>query len=553
MRWLEALCLAAVCFAEDRDNDGCCSLAGLLFSTPRSRRNICFLHKGSCRCPRISCDDLYGLLKLYEETGREPRPGTDLDVFRRMRLGARATNTMISQANVAFRSWFDIVAHYRSGADIFPGDSEFSIAFYMDDPEEFVQHSRYLGALSCTDCFTAAHQGIVLARAGGLDVDALGSSRDALAIANAEAVLIREPINMVKESAKRNREIVVEATAAAEVIRRHGDDRVLGLMKDAIANENTYKSYAGRLRALRTKSGMALASIAQIVARPDVFAKHFVAEYKTPASRRSVVSAIMAVLKYCPDLAQALPRARQAWREEFDEHEQSLEEQIGHNKLTERQKEKYVSYDRIREAFARMNRGDPHSTRKDSLRFVLLALVLDLPPTRADFGELHVASKEINRGDMNYIVVHPRSSRKEYYHANSYVVLNRFKTAKYFGRTELELSEKTADIVRASLRRWPRKYLFVDSKGNPFTKGEYSQFVRSSFEALVGRSIGISLLRHVFLSEEANLEKLSGHERARLARQMMHSTAQQSTTYRYLKDSDGEASDCECVCERRKK
>lgn len=325
------------------------------------------------------------------------------------------------------------------------------------------------------------------------------------------------------------------------------DEFFVDLLRSRIDNDKTSANYVARFVALQKRRGFENATIYDIVANPSRYWVGLTREYPNLSSRKSIVTAIMAVFKYHEHLKDTHETAYDEWKQHHGDLELLKQDHAKHNRLTEKQKDAYVSYDEIRTKFLRMKKGgDPHATKQSSLQYLLLAIVVDIPPTRADLGSLMIATEEINRGDINYVVVLPPKQR-------SYIVLNRYKTSKTYNRTELELNSRTWLVIRDSVRRYPRVYLFTDTKGKPFSNQEYGQFVQRTFKQLFGKTTGVSLLRHIYVSEELDLAHMSDHERERVAAQMMHSPQTQITTYRYLDDTHSgneQLHDCECSCKK---
>lgn len=335
------------------------------------------------------------------------------------------------------------------------------------------------------------------------------------------------------------------------------DEQVLKALETAIDNGNTFHNYKARFATLLKKKGFEKASISAIASTPSKYWAHLREAYKTSvSSRRSMVTAVLAVFKHVPGFRDAHADAYKEWKGRFDELQMVQNDLLKDNRLSERQKEAYVSYDEILAKFLRMKKeSDPHATKETSLQYVLLAILLDLPPTRADLGSLLVTTNDPRRGDINYIVLLPPTvpgiNKPKKPAKNSFIVLNKYKTAKTYHRVDLEISSRTTIVIRDSLRRWPRNYVFTNTKNQPFDNQAYGHYVQRSFDKMFGRRTGMSLLRHIFISEQADLATMSDREREELAAKMMHSTREQATTYRYIDDMTRgrRRQRCECECE----
>ena len=111
----------------------------------------------------------------------------------------------------------------------------------------------------------------------------------------------------------------------------------------------------------------------------------------------------------------------------------------------------------------------------------------------------------------------PRSGN--YYIVNSeghdVMVLNRYKTAKHYGQKRVRVPEQVQSVVRASLDRVPRKYLFsqIEDPQKPWT----TQYTTNRMgRVFPGKRWGSALMRK---TEFANRKKGS---RMALAKAMGH-------------------------------
>jgi hypothetical protein len=193
------------------------------------------------------------------------------------------------------------------------------------------------------------------------------------------------------------------------------------------------------------------------------------------------------------------------------------------NKIKEKQKEKYVSTEEVNLKRMEMKKGDPHGDKIVTQQYVLLTLLCDITPKRSDLGRLRVY-----RGDdpgiktENYIVLRDSKSGLE-----SYLVMNVYKTAKTFGRMEEELADETVKVLKESLRRFPRTYVFVGHNGRPYdTNAAYGKFVERTFLELFGKATGTSLWRHIFISEKVKADA-SEDKLEEIANKMLHGVNQQ--------------------------
>jgi hypothetical protein len=139
---------------------------------------------------------------------------------------------------------------------------------------------------------------------------------------------------------------------------------------------------------------------------------------------------------------------------------------------------------------------DPHSTQQKSLAVVLLTYAVSMPPKRAELSSVKVfQTQPSDDGEL-----HAASNRLIVDKAKLF--LGKHKTSKHdmhaTGITE-DLSTEFMSVLTGSLNRYPRSYLFVDSKGQPFTNQGFSKFVTRNTKRIFGdKAPGVSLLRHAY-------------------------------------------------------
>eukprot|EP00798_Chlamydomonas_sp_ICE-L_P029889 gene29889-biopygen11630 len=252
--------------------------------------------------------------------------------------------------------------------------------------------------------------------------------------------------------------------------------------------------------------------------------------YSNMSTRRNFLTAILAFLRYTPSLRDD-PRAASArarWTE-FHGHARAFQEsRYKQHMPSERQLEKYVGLDQIDSKYQELKGGDvTNTTLQNSLDILLLSFVLSMPPKRADMGALRIYEDTDPRlSSENYLVLR-RASSASSVNATSYIVLNKYKTSASYGRVETDLPHSaTADLLD-SLRHWPRDYVFVTRRGHnrPFASNNaYGRWVQSVFSRLFGRATGVTMLRHIFITEKVDPGSMNDDELEDIARQMLHST-----------------------------
>jgi hypothetical protein len=241
----------------------------------------------------------------------------------------------------------------------------------------------------------------------------------------------------------------------------------------------------------------------------------------------------MVVMRHSKGLSVSLKNfdeLRSQWRA-FHDHMNAFQESAYKKHVPdERQLQKYVGFEEIALKYKEISIDRGTITQRESQDIVLLSIILSTPPKRADFGMLRVHyEKEPNTPKENYIVLRSDSP--------SYITLNVYKTDASYARVDTELPPNTAKDIKDSMRRWPRTYLFESRLGKPFsTKNAYSKYIQSTFKRLFGRKTGVTMLRHIYITEKLDFGKLDDDELEEVAHQMLHSTTLQRK-YNWKKES----------------
>ena len=301
-----------------------------------------------------------------------------------------------------------------------------------------------------------------------------------------------------------------------------------------IENESTRKSYVTRIRtALKyTKAKDTKDMVTNVDKYYPILARH----YPTMNSLKSLLTTMMAVYRYEPRLKETHEEEYQKLLEYHKDLSEKIDAEEKQSLPTERQMANYVSFNEVRSKLKEMLRGgDIHAKLQESMQTCLLGMMVYLRPKRADYGSLRVyRGEDPNVSDENYVVIHKDSDP-------SYIVLNHYKTSEKYKRMEEEFDERLNSIIRASLRRHPRSYVFQDRGGSPYTNASYGKYFTRTCKALFGREMGVSLWRHVYITERIDPKKKSLQEQEEDARLMLHSKTLQDR-YRFKVQSSNSSS-----------
>jgi len=302
-------------------------------------------------------------------------------------------------------------------------------------------------------------------------------------------------------------------------------------LKANLPSEVSYKTYVSSLNSLLRR--LSVESINEILMKPTKYIPKINAEYENIGTRINVYKIMLSLYTHTPDLKEQNKSKWQKWWDGFVTLNDFMKEKAKENKPTLKQDDKYVSFEDIELKHHELkSSADPHDTKKKSQQYLLLSLILEITPKRSDFGSVRIyKDNEPTAGSSasksNFIVIKSKGSLD-----NSYLVMNKYKTAKTYKRYEEDLSSKFVNVLKQSMRRYPRPYLFVDTQGNPYNNNGYGHFFSRNFGDLFGKDGGVSLLRHSYISERLSNGK-SDKELEEIAHLMGHSLDQQRS-YRFV-------------------
>jgi hypothetical protein len=287
------------------------------------------------------------------------------------------------------------------------------------------------------------------------------------------------------------------------------------LIKATFKTPTTQKEYLARLTSLH-----------KIQPDLDTLFKHPVTEYPALQSaypslltRKNLLTLILVLFREDAAL-KTQEAARTQWKKLHDDLARHMDAKGKRSEPSDKQVEKYTSYEEIETLYETQKKHSPHATERSSFQYLLLSIVVHLKPKRADFGAVKLyRNVDPHATDHNYIVLRSKGS--------SFLAMNMYKTSKHYQTVEEDLPEGLTRDIEDSLRRWPRTYLFQKMNGEAMSNNTYTVFVKSTFQQLFGRATGVSLLRHIYLTEKMDFDDTTLEEQEDVARLMLHTSGLQ--------------------------
>lgn len=296
------------------------------------------------------------------------------------------------------------------------------------------------------------------------------------------------------------------------------EKRWIDLLTHVYPNSKTRTTYIGRLsnlqRALTTP-------LLEILENPDAHYPEIQKQYASLSTRKNILTAILVLFREDKALHENTA-VYDRWKKLHEDLARLQDAKVRRSEPEQKQIEKYTSFEEIESKYEELKRRGYHDTLKHSMQYLLLSVITHLRPKRADLGSVEIyRDDDPRKTDQNYIVLR---NPKE---GGSYLVMNMYKTSKYYQTVEEDLPEGIVRDIEQSLVRHPRKYLFTKENGDPMSNNTYTVFVRNTFEEMFGRATGVSLLRHIYITEKLNFDEMTIEERNAEAKLMLHTTGLQ--------------------------
>jgi len=209
----------------------------------------------------------------------------------------------------------------------------------------------------------------------------------------------------------------------------------------------------------------------------------------------------------------------QPYRDQMDKYNKEVVANYNEQTLSVLEETKYLPWSQILDAVekARVAVEDVWTLQE----YVILALYTLMPPVRLDYGEMKVVPVEPAEPVGNYLVW----SKKPYFYFSDY------KTFKVYGVMKIQLCPALVKVLEEWLA-YPDQYLLVDRSGGPLGAVALGQLIISTFHKHCGKKVGVSMLRHSYISY-VRAKELPIKKSDALAHQMMHSP-KMSMIYRKL-------------------
>ena len=446
---------------------------------------------------------------------------------------------------------------------------------YIADEVDHVSHAGraavgYLLMCACARATLPAHTMGPSARAGGASALARGGSPDRANEAHVDVPRVDGPEVRVEVATPATNPLAQARTPA----RTAADPVYDELGSHAPIAKTTSEKYIETLRTIDRKTDIVRRTGGWLEALRAGKFSDLVAELKStwsnPHTYRHKISCLLGAIVHCGGAMGMSPDGYEAARafveQEHRDAKAAVYEKDLDNRLDKARQKRIITRAQIKSAIRKASeqlakaqkKGDPRAMVLQQEKLWLLVL-LHVPAKRSDWGrcvvlDRHPAADEdiaptkrtkSDQGqqpqrDFNYIHV-PEDPK-----ADVVLVLRDYKTSKTYGEHKEVMPKEVAREIRASLKAYPRDFLFVDigDEGGsqadhlkPFVKrtnyDRFARWVKKVSLKYFGIGATINDFRRRCVRDLADPSTQTRRERQETAKSMLHSLQSQEL-YRFV-------------------
>lgn len=154
--------------------------------------------------------------------------------------------------------------------------------------------------------------------------------------------------------------------------------------------------------------------------------------------------------------------------------------------------------------------------------YIIVCLYTMIEPVRLDYAEMQIVQKKPAKPEGNYLIWNKRP----------YFLFSKYKTATKYGIVTRKVPAELIKVLEWWISMNPTGFLLIDRAGNAMTDTALCQRVISIFNKQIGKNVGVSQLRHSYITYMRDGE-MPLKEQQQMAKNMMHST-DMSVKYRKI-------------------
>lgn len=239
--------------------------------------------------------------------------------------------------------------------------------------------------------------------------------------------------------------------------------------------------------------------------------------HPTPAGSLFKVTAAVVALKACLSHAPACTAsALQSWEDLQSQLNSARNELAQDNRMSTEDTANMVPLEDVAHKAAAL----AHTSYAESRDKVILTIAAHVFAKRAEWGTVRVVSDVSQLGAKeNGMLLTPTTCK---------LILSDFKTVSSFGRYEEDMPTIVGDVIRESMKRFPRTYLVQRVRTEePVQNKRYSELLLDIMRKHLKRDINVDRLRRMWVCQRVDYNTLTIAETNAIARKMLHSPAMQ--------------------------
>jgi len=256
-------------------------------------------------------------------------------------------------------------------------------------------------------------------------------------------------------------------------------------------SENSARMYNNKLNEWITYMPQIYKSLSCIIMYPEISMKELNSNLKvnTNTNRHIFIVAVMSFIKHKKSelthlTTEQYSTIRVKWIDINNENEQPIIDRRLENKPTDKQNEKGGSKISFNEIVSKRD-----ELPVGSIERLLICMYTMIPPARADYFATQIVNDEVPT-QKNYIRINCITE----------CVLTDFKTVKTYKKITHTFPNELVTELNASLKKMPRKYLFLNANGDPHTRNSFVLWSRRVLSRIFETDFTLVFFRHAFVT-----------------------------------------------------
>ena len=251
----------------------------------------------------------------------------------------------------------------------------------------------------------------------------------------------------------------------------------------------------------------------------------FLGKFKLP-TKRNYISSILVVLRAYNKKSydEVLQKYREyltglntEYNSVINTHQKDMKQQENWTTLAELKKGLRIYQNQIRDLDL-LNKDKLNTKQMNIIQsYLVVALYTLQPPVRLNYADMKIITdpKDIEDG-KNYLLNKSRNKKS--------FIFQDYKTSGKHGKIDQPISKELNTIINKWLKVNKTNNFLIDQKGHALNANQLGKFISKAF-GFTGKKITLNLLRHIYISENIDLEAI---KKAKvLAKSMHHSSGMQ--------------------------